>query len=345
MNETTYPREFLDTEFAADNFEKIESAYQQLLERDISTKETLEQWCRDWSEVDSVVAEESSRRYVQNTCYTEDPQVKARFMEWLKDISPGLKKISFELDRKFMASPALDQLDQAEFGMWIRSVKNSVELYREENIPLQTEEKELDAKYDEVIGAMTIDFDGETRTLPYMGRILEETDRDRREKAFRAVNERILQDEDQIQTIFDRQLELRQQMALNCGMDNYRTLRFSQLERFDYGPEECLQFHDSIEKVVLPLIRERSERRREQLGLDQLRPWDSAVDPMGRSPLRPLEKGTDLIDLTLKPLKFEAFDRGFTVESPGLITSTFLLHSLLLYPSVLRPIAMISINN
>ena len=84
--------------------------------------------------------------------------------------------------------------------------------------------------------------------------------------------------------------------ALNCGMDNYRTLRFSQLERFDYGPEECLQFHDSIEKVVLPLIRERSERRREQLGLDQLRPWDSAVDPMGRSPLRPLEKGTDLID-------------------------------------------------
>ena len=63
-------------------------------------------------------------------------------------------------------------------------------------------------------------------------------------------------------------------------MDNYRTLRFRQLERFDYGPEECLQFHDSIEKVVLPLIRERTERRREQMGLDKLRPWDSAVDQL-----------------------------------------------------------------
>ncbi len=296
MSTKTYPRVFLSDDFVANSFEAIESAYQELLDRDISTKETLEQWCRDWSEVDSVVAEESSRRYVQNTCFTEDPQVKARYMEWLKEIQPGLKKIGFDMDRKFIASPALDQMDQTEFGMWIRSVKNSVELFREENIPLQTEENELEANYDEVIGGMTVDFDGETRTLPYMGRILQETDRDRREQAFRLVNSRIMQDEEKIQDIFDRQLKLRHQMALNCGVDNYRTLRFRQLERFDYGPDECLQFHDSIEKVVLPLVRERLERRREQMGLEKLRPWDTSVDPMGRSPLRPLEKGTELID-------------------------------------------------
>ena len=296
MSDSTYPRQFLPADFTASSFEAIEKIYKGLLERDLSTKDLLEQWCRDWSEVDSVIAEESSRRYVKNTCFTEDPDVKARFMEWLKDIAPGLKKISFDMDRKFIDSPALSELDTAEFGMWIQSVRNSVELFREENIPLQTEEKELDAKYDEVIGAMTVEFDGETRTLPYMGRILEETDRDRREQAFRAVNDRILQDQDQIQTIFDRQLDLRQQMAVNCGLDNYRSLRFRQLERFDYGPEECLQFHESIEKVVMPLIKDRLERRREQMGLEKLRPWDTAVDPMGRSPLRPLEKGTPLID-------------------------------------------------
>ncbi|NCG57209.1 MAG: M3 family oligoendopeptidase, partial [Proteobacteria bacterium] len=282
MSDSTYPRQFLPADFTASSFEAIEKIYKGLLERDLSTKDLLEQWCRDWSEVDSVIAEESSRRYVKNTCFTEDPDVKARFMEWLKDIAPGLKKISFDMDRKFIDSPALSELDTAEFGMWIQSVRNSVELFREENIPLQTEEKELDAKYDEVIGAMTVEFDGETRTLPYMGRILEETDRDRREQAFRAVNDRILQDQDQIQTIFDRQLDLRQQMAVNCGLDNYRSLRFRQLERFDYGPEECLQFHESIEKVVMPLIKDRLERRREQMGLEKLRPWDTAVDPMGR---------------------------------------------------------------
>ncbi|MGE4620252.1 MAG: M3 family oligoendopeptidase [Planctomycetota bacterium] len=294
--QTTYPRHFLKEDFKPKNLDSIQEVYQALLERDISDQESLENWCRDWSETDSSIAEEGARRFVQHTCYTDDPEITASYMEWIEKIQPGLKEISFNMDRKFIDSPALANLPEEEFGIWTKSVRNSVELFREQNIPLQTEEAKLEAKYDETIGAMSVEFDGETRTLPYMGRILEETDRGRREQAFRAIWDRVLQDEDKIQGIFDQQLDLRHQMATNAGFDDYRALRFRQLERFDYGPDECLQFHDSIESVILPLVKERQKKRQEMLGVETLRPWDSAVDPQGRPPLRPQESGTELIE-------------------------------------------------
>ena len=142
---------------------------------------------------------------------------------------------------------------------------------------------------------MEIDFDGEARTLPYMGRILEETNRTRRESAFRAIWDRVLQDTDKIETIFDAQIELRAKMAGNAGFSDYRELRFRQLERFDYTPQDCADFHDSIEKVVVPLLAERQRRRRTKLGLDELRPWDIGVDVEGRPPLRPFEEANDLV--------------------------------------------------
>ncbi|NRA75031.1 MAG: M3 family oligoendopeptidase [Planctomycetes bacterium] len=294
--QTAYPRRYLEMEFKPTDLDSIQEVYGALLEREIADLESLECWCRDWSEVDSTIAEEGARRFVQHTCYTDDAEVTEKYMEWIEKIQPILKKISFDMDRKFIASPAVDQLPEQEFGMWVKSVRNGVELFRDENIPLQTEETKLDASYDETIGAMSIEFDGETRTLPYMGRILEETDRDRREQAFRATWDRVLADEDKIQGIFDRQVELRHQMALNAGFDDYRALRFRQLERFDYEPKDCLEFHDSIESVILPLVKERLQKRKEMLGVDSLRPWDTAVDPQGRAPLRPLEGGVNLVE-------------------------------------------------
>jgi oligoendopeptidase F len=296
MEKTAFPRQFLNEEFSADSLEAIEAIYTDLLTREIDNPDSLLAWCSEWSEIDSVLAEEGARRFVQHTCFTKDEEIDARYKEWIEKIRPGLKKIMFDMDRKFIASPALDSLPTEKFGSWIKSVRNSVELFREDNIPLQTEESKLDAEYDKVVGAMTVEFDGETRTIPYMGRILQETDRNRRESAFNAIWDRFGQDNDKIQDIFDRQLQLRHQMALNTGLDNYRTLRFRQLERFDYGPEQCMQFHDSIEKVILPLVKERAAKRRESLGVEKLRPWDSSVDPKGRSPLRPLEGGTSLVD-------------------------------------------------
>src|SRR5205807_2244775 len=56
--------------------------------------------------------------------------------------------------------------------------------------------------------------------------------------------------------------------------------------------------HDAIEQEVMPLLRRLQTERKAKLGLDSLRPWDSAVDPLNRPPLRPFEKVEQMTDRT-----------------------------------------------
>src|SRR5439155_3328291 len=88
---------------------------------------------------------------------------------------------------------------------------------------------------------------------------------------------------------------------------------FRAKRRFDYTPGDCLRLHDAIEKEIMPLNRELQAKRRKELGLEKLRPWDLAVDPMNRSPLRPFELVDDMVAKTQKIFgKLDAeLSRGF----------------------------------
>jgi oligoendopeptidase F len=177
-------------------------------------------------------------------------------------------------------------------------VENQVRLYREANVPRETEEARLGQQYAKLCGAMTVFFDGDERPLPAMGPILEETDRARRQAAFELVSARRLQDREAMEDIFDRLLELRGEIAHEAGFADYRAYAFAMRERFDYTPEDCLRFHDAIARHVVPLRREIQERRRRELGLPALRPWDLNVDPDGRPPLRPFADASELASKT-----------------------------------------------
>jgi len=101
------------------------------------------------------------------------------------------------------------------------------------------------------------------------------------------VAERRLREAEACEAIYDRLVGLRERLAHNAGFPDYRAFAFRRLGRFDYSPEDCERFQQAIEYEVMPLVRERQQARQARLGLDSLRPWDLAVDPLGRPPLRP----------------------------------------------------------
>ena len=164
-----------------------------------------------------------------------------------------------------------------------------VELFRKENVELQTQEELLSQKYQTLCGAMTVKFQGQECTMPQMRKFLELPDQSVRESAWRAAAERRLQDAERIDEIFDEMLCLRQQIASNAGLDNYRDYKFRQYHRFDYTPQDCKNFHKAVRKMVLPVLKLIRDRRAKQMHLSSLRPWDIMVDPKGRKPLRPFE--------------------------------------------------------
>ena len=295
---TTITSDFVPADLDGARWEDLDPLYRTLCDRELACSGCLEQLLLDRSVLDATASEAQTNLYVRMTCDTEDKQAKTAYLRFVETVEPNLKQVGFELDRKIVGSPHGADLDGPRYAVLLRDLAADVELFREQNIPLQTEDTKLDQQYEETCGAMTVDFEGAERTLPQMSKYLEQTDRATREAAWRGVAERRFADHEKLDTIFDRMVELRTQMARNAGFDDYRGYMFKRYHRFDYTPADCEDFHRAAEQVCVPVLRRLNAERKDALGIDPLRPWDLAVDPMGREPLQPFEGTDDLVAKT-----------------------------------------------
>jgi oligoendopeptidase F len=287
---------FVPRDLDATRWDRLEPLYRALLDRPLRCGGCLERLLLDRSELDAAAAEAHTNLYIRMTCHTDDEAARSAYLQFIEHVEPRLKEVGFDLDRRIVGSPHATGLDRRRYEVLLRDLRADVEIFRPENIPLQTEEKKLDQQYEEICGAMTVTFRGQERTLPQMSRFLEETDRATREEAWRGIWSRRHQDRERIEDIFDRMLELRGAMARNAGFGNFRDYMFKRRHRFDYTPADCESFHRGAETVCVPLMRRLNAERAKALRADPLRPWDLAVDVQGRAPLRPFETPAQLVE-------------------------------------------------
>ncbi len=287
---------FVPRDLDASRWDRIEPLYRSLVSRELRCAGCLERLLLDRSELDAAASEAHTNLYIGMTCHTDDEAARSAYLEFIEHVEPKLKETGFELDKRIVSSPHAAALDRKRYEVLLRDLKADVEIFRPENIPLQTEEKKLDQQYEEICGAMTVSFRGQERTLPQMSRFLEETDRATREEAWRGIWDRRHVDRDRIEEIFDRMIELRGAMARNAGLGNFRDYLFKRRHRFDYTPADCEAFHRGAESVCVPLMRRLNAERAKALRVSPLRPWDLAVDVRGRAPLRPFEGAAQLVE-------------------------------------------------
>ncbi len=293
-------RNFVAENFDPSTWDAIEPYYKNLLERTISSLEGLKNWLKDWSELDAVLGEHSRWIYVRTTIDTSDEKAQAALMNQYTNIYPKLSVQINLLDKKFVSAPFIEQLDQDVFFTTIRKVKKSLELFREENIPLQSEMNMKQSTFDQIAGAQSIHYNGSELTVQQAHVHLKSNNRKQREEVFRLITERKLQDAEKLDALLTELIQLRTKIAKNAGFENFMEYRFNELARFDYTPADCIQFHASIEEVLMPLVNQLFETRKSELGLDVLKPWDRDVDPSGKAPLKPFNSTEELIDKTIQ---------------------------------------------
>lgn len=293
---TSPARSFVPASLAFTDFAAIEPLFRALADRDLHSPADLEQWLLDRSELEAVLAQESAKRYITMTCHTDDAAAEKAYLHWVEDIQPKCKPHWQKLDEKYLATPHRAGLDKHRYEVLDRNTANDVALFREANIPLQTEEAKLDQEYNKISGGITVYFDGSERTLPQMARFLEEPDRAKRQAAWEAVVTARMQHRDAFDRLLDGQIKLRDQMARNAGLTSYVEYAFRMYRRFDYTPADCALFHAAMAETVVPLMKKIQQRRLEKLKLPALRPWDLSVDPHNRPPLRPFENADQLCD-------------------------------------------------
>jgi oligoendopeptidase F len=290
-------RRFVPAAAALDEPITVQALADALLERPLPDGVALDAWVLDWSEWESCLREEGARRYIAMTCDTTDPAAAAAFAVFVESIEPIVAQMSDKLRRRLVAHSQLHQIEQ-RYANWLRSVRNGIALFRPENVALETEVALAVQDYQKTTGAMSVEFDGQSRTLPQMAVYQESPDRQVRESAWRAVAARRLQDKDALDRHFDKLFDLRLRVAGNAGFADYVPYAFRAKERFDYTPADCAAFRDAVERLVTPRYRAWLDRRARDLGLARLRPWDLDCDPAGRPALAPYQHADELLAKT-----------------------------------------------
>ncbi|SVA96572.1 uncharacterized protein METZ01_LOCUS149426, partial [marine metagenome] len=292
--------DFITEDFDAAQWENIEPYANDLLNRELNCSGCLETLIKDSSTLAEHISEAGTLLSIAMTCDTESEAKRHAYLDFIENVQPKLSEFGDAFNRRLADHPAVGDLP-SRYDLMIKCIRTDIETFREENIPLQIEEAKLETEHSTITGAMTVEFEGEEKTLPQMGLFFENTDRSIREAAWRTVVERMNQDTERLSEIYDELIRIRHRIAINAGFDDYRSYIFEAKHRYDYSMDDCLEFHDSIERVCVPMMHEIQERRREALGVATLRPWDvseksgGGVDIHERPPLRPFEDVERLI--------------------------------------------------
>jgi oligoendopeptidase F len=159
---------FVPENLDAADWSQLDPLYTRLLERELKCQNCLANLILDRSELDAAVSEAEANLYIETTRHTDDAEVQAAFERFVQNVEPHLKKAAFELDRKIAECPHADALDQDRYGVLLRRLRTNVGLFREANVPIETELSLLDQKYARTCGAMTVEFEGEEKTLPVL---------------------------------------------------------------------------------------------------------------------------------------------------------------------------------
>jgi oligoendopeptidase F len=292
-------RQFVTNDFTITTWELLEPYFKDLINRTISNKLELEKWLQDNSELSSIVSENMAWRYIKMTCDTANEALRNSYNDFVENIEPNMAPLVNQLNEKLINCVYKNELDEKLYGVYLRSVQKSIELFREENIPLNTALQQREQQYGAITGAQSIEYNGEKMTLQKAGLFLKSLNRSIREVVYRLTANRRAEDETSLNNLFTELIELRHKVALNTGFKNYRDYKHEALGRFDYKVNDCLAFHESVKLHAVPLMREHDEVRKKALQLSDYRPWDTSVDETGQEPLKPFSNAKELIEKTI----------------------------------------------
>ena len=299
----------------------LESRYLELQRRRVDAG-TVYDFLLEWSELSKTVEETGTFLQLAADLDTANQNAQEQLSHFHRVTQPAVTIAEATLRRKVLAvgSPNVP-LDAT---IVLRRMHTEERAYREENVQLEAEEADLITEYSQLTGSQLVAYNGQELTIPEIQRNLQEPDRGIRENSWRAWQKSKLELAPQLDELFLKLLRVRRTMAKNAGFESFRDLIWLNYHRYDYSPEDCYEFHQSIGLEVVPLATELLEQHRKDLAVETLLPWDfywrMPVDPSGRPPLRPfetvaeLEAGAQRVFTSLDPelgRQFGEFRNGF----------------------------------
>lgn len=269
---------------------KLKNIYEELLQMNLSSKEDVLNFQKQRDFIEKHNINEMAESYFLMTTDVGSIEKKKRKEFHDQVIAPIVKEYEEKLNQKFLNSKIAQEMD-GPFKILRRNQKNEMDLFCQENLELQKEMDRISNEITEIQGKMMVNWKGEEKPLPFLDPYLKSSDRQMRKEAYEALRAADMKVHKEIDERFDQLLSLRNQIAKNAGFSSYTTYRFKEMQRFDWDESHCFEFHAAVKKHIIPLKKKLLEKRKKNLNLDSIKPYDMYVDINGREPLRIYKEG------------------------------------------------------
>ncbi len=156
---------------------------------------------------------------------------------------------------------------EKEYGTLIfKNAEIELKTFSEEIIPDLVKENELTQEYENLLANAKVSFEGKEHTLPQMTLYKTDEDDTRRLNAWIADGKWYKDNQEKLDSIYDKLVHLRDGMGKKLGYEGYTTLGYYRMGRNCYDKNDIEKFREAVAKYVVPVAEEVYKQQANRLG-------------------------------------------------------------------------------
>ena len=276
---------FSEYKYVRPDFDVICNVYQDMTNV-IKNSESIEEIIKCIDEINKVNTQYSTLAnlaYIRNSIDTTDAFYEAE-IEALNEEGVKISSKANKLTKVLVNHPLRAKLEEVFGSYWIKRMELDLKCFDNSIMEELVEESKLSVAYDKLMASAKIEFDGKINNLAQMKVYTTSTDQNTRIEAYKAINKFLLDNNDEIGSIYDKLVKLRDQMAKKLGYNNFIELGYARMGRTDYDAKMVESYRNQVQKVVVPLANEVVKENGLRIGIKNPKFYDQALQFLDGNP-------------------------------------------------------------
>ncbi len=200
------------------------------------------------------------------------------------EIGPEVQNYSVQYASALLDSPFRAELEQRLSPVLFQSFEVARKSMSSEIVEDMVEENRLVREYSDLMAGMEFCFRGETMPRAMLMKYAKSDDRETRRECYEVLGNTFRKYEDQLDSIFDRMVHVRDRMARKMGYRNFVELGYYRMGRLCYDEEKVRTFRENVLKDVVPLVSRLRTENAKRLGIEDYKLYDDGIIIPGGDP-------------------------------------------------------------
>lgn len=214
--------------------------------------------------------------YIRHTINTKDEFYNAE-NDYMDEIGPKLQELTHRVNTALLESPYRAELERHYGALMFKNLEIAARSFSPAIVELMQEENKLVSEYQNLYASATVEFDGKTMPLPLLGPYKQDPDRAVRKAAYEADAKFFDSHREELDTLYDKLVKVRDAQAKKMGLPNYIPLGYDRMGRNCYTAKDVAAFRDQIAEDMVPIVAKVKEAQRHRIGVEKLAFYDEPI--------------------------------------------------------------------